>query len=56
MIEVIYGSKVMESLLYMLIDTIDEGMEILTGIKAGELNESGEYKKKVLLMLMYKKN
>ena len=25
------------------IDTIDQGMEVLTGIKAGELNESGEY-------------
>ncbi|MCQ4923522.1 AAA family ATPase [Tissierella carlieri] len=30
------------------IDTIDEGMEILTGIKAGELNESGEYEENTI--------
>ena len=25
------------------VDTIDEGMEVLTGLKAGTLNEDGEY-------------
>ena len=30
------------------IDTIDEGMEILTGIKAGELNENGEYEENTI--------
>lgn len=30
------------------IDTIDEGMEILTGIKAGELNEKGEYEENTI--------
>lgn len=30
------------------IDTIDEGMEILTGIKAGELNESREYEENTI--------
>ncbi len=30
------------------IDTIDEGMEILTGIKAGKLNENGEYEENTI--------
>jgi len=30
------------------INTIDEGMEILTGIKAGELNEDGEYEENTI--------
>jgi len=30
------------------INTIDEGMEILTGIKAGELNENGEYEENTI--------
>ena len=37
------------------VKTIDEGMEILTGIKAGELNQEGEYEKETINYLVQKK-
>ncbi|MBU5313914.1 AAA family ATPase [Tissierella carlieri] len=45
--EVIMAVKDAKFTIYA-IDTIDEGMEILTGIKAGELNESGEYEENTI--------
>lgn len=37
------------------VDTIDEGMEILTGLKAGKLNENGEYEEGTVNYLVQEK-
>ena len=37
------------------VKTIDQGIEILTGIKAGKLNEQGEYEKGSINYLVQKR-